>query len=123
MVGEQLIRAATILSAAMLVGLVTPAGAEETAGSVSGVEAYVAQVSELSVDPAYGDYLSSQCTSCHGTNEAGGIPDIQGQPTEAIIAALYEYKTELRENAVMRSVASALSDEDVAALAAHFSGQ
>ncbi|AZN71038.1 hypothetical protein D5400_06890 [Georhizobium profundi] len=118
-----MVKAFITLAAAMLAGLPVPAGAEEKAGAAADVEAYVQRVSELAVDPAYGDYLSSQCTSCHGANAAGGIPAIQGQPAEAIIAALFEYKTELRENAVMRSVASALSDEDVAALSAHFSQQ
>lgn len=118
-----MVKAVITFAAAMLAGLLIPAGAEEEAGAAADVEAYVERVSGLAVDPAYGDYLSSQCTSCHGANAAGGIPAIQGQPAEAIIAALYEYKTEVRENAVMRSVASALSDEDVAALSAHFSQQ
>lgn len=73
-------------------------------------------------DPAYGEYLSTQCVTCHRNPGAtdGGIPPIVGLPPAAFVDALRAYKTGERDNQVMRSVTSALGDEEIAALAAYF---
>jgi cytochrome c len=72
-------------------------------------------------DVEYGEYLSSECTTCHqrsGANE--GIPGIVGWPEEDFIVAMHAYKEQLRPHEVMRSIASRLGDEEIAALAAYF---
>jgi len=72
-------------------------------------------------DPAYGAYLSSQCTSCHRRDgEASTIPDIVGWPEDAFVAVMRAYKTKTREHATMQTIASALGDDELAALAAYF---
>jgi len=72
-------------------------------------------------DVALGEYLSGQCTTCHqlsGTDK--GIPSIVGWDEASFAAVMGSYKSKERENKVMQNIASSLSDEDVAALAAYF---
>ena len=70
---------------------------------------------------AYGEYLSSQCVTCHQASGADkGIPSITGWDSEAFIAVMNSYKTKERENKVMINVTTVLSDEEIAALAAYF---
>ena len=80
-----------------------------------------ASAAALQGDPEYGQYLSGECVTCHSSSGADkGIPAIIGWPKENFIDALYQYKQELRENPVMRTVAKRLGDEEMAALAAYF---
>ncbi len=77
----------------------------------------------LQGDSAYGEYLSSECTTCHqrdGSNQ--GIPSITNWPTENFVVAMHAYKQQLRPHPVMQMLASRLSDEEIAALAAYFGG-
>ena len=73
-------------------------------------------------DPEYGAYLAGECTTCHrGGGAAEGIPSITGWPHDDFVIALQAYKHGKREHPVMQLVAGRLSDEEIAALAAHFS--
>jgi cytochrome c len=72
-------------------------------------------------DPAYGEYLAGECTTCHQADgEDKGIPSITGWPEEDFVVALHAYKQQYRPHQVMRLIAGALSDEEIAALAAYF---
>ena len=72
-------------------------------------------------DPEYGAYLAGECTTCHRTDGADeGIPSIAGWPADDFVIALHAYKRGTRVHAVMQMVAGRLSDEEIAALAAHF---
>jgi len=72
-------------------------------------------------DPAYGQYLSGECTTCHQADgSAQGIPAIVGWPTEDFVLAMHAYKRKIRPHPVMQMMASRLSDEEIAALAAYF---
>ena len=85
-------------------------------------------VLSIQPDTEYGAYLASECLTCHvsaksgGTNDAS-IPLIHGKSSEIVIQALLEYRAEIRDNQIMRSVASRLSDDEIAALSAWFSQQ
>ena len=72
-------------------------------------------------DPEYGAYLAGECTTCHrpGGGEEG-IPSITGWPSEDFVIALHAYKRGKRVHPAMQMVAGRLSDEEIAALAAHF---
>jgi len=75
----------------------------------------------LKGDPEYGEYLASECQTCHqadGSND--GIPGISGWPTEDFIVAMFAYKEKLRPHPVMQMMAGRLSGEEIAALAAYF---
>ena len=72
-------------------------------------------------DPEYGAYLAGECITCHrGDGAAEGIPSITGWPHDDFVIALQAYKHGKREHPVMQLVAGRLSDEEIAALAAHF---
>ncbi len=74
-------------------------------------------------DPEYGAWLASECTTCHraGGSEQG-IPSITGWPLDDFVIALHAYKRGMRVHPVMQLVTGRLSDEEIAALAAHFRG-
>jgi cytochrome c553 len=76
-------------------------------------------------DKALGEYLSSECTSCHQISgrSAGSIPPIIGWPEEQFIAVLEAYGRKERENQVMQTIAARMSRDDMAALAAYFGAQ
>ncbi|MCB1508637.1 MAG: c-type cytochrome [Hyphomicrobiaceae bacterium] len=79
------------------------------------------EVLAIQGDPEYGEYLASECTTCHqrsGANE--GIPSITNWPEEYFVLALHAYRSGLRPHPVMQMVTARLSDEEIAALAAYF---
>jgi cytochrome c len=79
------------------------------------------EVLALAGDPAWGEYLSAECTACHrrdGTD--AGIPAITGWPAGAFVRAMHAYRQKLRPHPVMQMMAGRLSDAEIAALAAHF---
>lgn len=72
-------------------------------------------------DPEYGEYLATECTTCHQVDgEYDGIPVITGWVTEDFVIAMHAYKREIRPHPVMQMMAGRLSDEEIAALAAYF---
>lgn len=77
----------------------------------------------LQGDPEYGEYLSSECLTCHQSDgSADGIPSITRWPEEDFVIAMHAYKRKLRPHPVMQMMAGRLSDEEIAALAAYFKG-
>ena len=69
----------------------------------------------------YGQYLSSQCSTCHRLNAyEGAIPPLGHLPQDYFIVAMREYKSGRRSNPAMVSVANALSDEEIEALAVYY---
>lgn len=75
----------------------------------------------LKGDPEYGEYLSSECLTCHRSDgTAEGIPSITRWPEEDFVVAMHAYKEQLRPHPVMQMMAARLNDEEIAALAAYF---
>lgn len=75
----------------------------------------------LDGDAEYGEYLASECVTCHQiSGRADGIPSIVGWPKEPFIRALFEYKTNVRSHQVMQNMTVSLGNEEIAALAAYF---
>lgn len=75
----------------------------------------------LEGDPEYGEYLSSECTTCHQTSGGNdGIPSIVLWPEEDFVIAMHAYKNKDRPNPVMQMMAGRLNAEEIAALAAYF---
>lgn len=75
-------------------------------------------------DAAFGEYLSGTCVTCHQASgrSTGGIPPIVAWPEDQFVAVMNSYRSKDRENQVMRTIAAALTDEEIAALAAYFGG-
>ena len=77
----------------------------------------------LDGDTAFGEYLSTECVTCHqATGADEGIPSITGWPRDDFVVAMHAYKAEARPHPVMRMIAGRLSDEEIASLAAYFEG-
>ncbi len=75
----------------------------------------------LEGDPAYGEYLATECLTCHQADGGSdGIPSITLWPEEDFVIAMHAYKEKLRPHPVMQMMAGRLSDEEIAALAAYF---
>ena len=72
-------------------------------------------------DRALGQYLSSECVTCHQiTGRYEGIPPIVGWPKTIFIEIMDEYRAKKRANPIMQTIAVRLSEEEIAALAAYF---
>ncbi len=80
----------------------------------------------LAADPAAGEKLAETCLGCHGIPDQVNVyptykvPKIGGQHAQYLIAALTAYKNKTRAHATMHANASALSDTDIADIAAYF---
>lgn len=77
-------------------------------------------------DAAAGQGKSAICAGCHGmdgNSATGQFPKLAGQNAKYIYKQLQDFKAMRRANPLMLGVASQLSDQDMADLAAHFSQQ
>lgn len=75
----------------------------------------------LQGDPEYGEYLATECLTCHQADGAAdGIPSITLWPEEDFVIAMHSYKNKLRPHPVMQMMAGRLSNEEIAALATYF---
>jgi cytochrome c553 len=74
-------------------------------------------------DAAAGKDKAAACAMCHGPNGEGTpvAPKIAGKDAGAIVAALGDYKSGKKDNAMMKGQAAGLSDADMANLAAYYS--
>jgi len=80
-----------------------------------------ADILAIDGDIAWGEYLSSECTTCHQASGANdGIPNIIGWDTDPFVTAMHAYREKARENPVMQLVTGRLSNDEIAALAAYF---
>lgn len=72
-------------------------------------------------DRALGEYLSSECVTCHQlSGRYQGIPPIVGWPEASFVEIMNEYREKQRDNPVMQTIAGKFSSDDIAALAAYF---
>jgi cytochrome c553 len=72
-------------------------------------------------DRALGEYLSSECVTCHQiTGKHEGIPPIIGWPESSFVEIMDEYRSKKRSNPVMQTIAGRFSNDEIAALAAYF---
>lgn len=80
-------------------------------------------------DPARGRDLANTCLGCHGipgyknAYPNYSVPKLEGQHPEYIVLALQGYRSGERSHLTMHSQASSLSDQDMADIAAYFSGK
>lgn len=72
-------------------------------------------------DAEYGEYLSSECKTCHQEDGGDdGIPSIVFWPEDDFVIAMHAYKNKQRPHPVMQMIAGRLNDEEIASLAAYF---
>lgn len=75
---------------------------------------------------ARGAQLSASCQGCHGAGGVSmnpGTPRLAGQVPGYVRFQLAAFRAKLRPGPVMQQVASRLSDQDIADLAAYFASQ
>ena len=72
----------------------------------------------------------AMCQGCHGIDgyrmafpEVYSVPKLGGQHPAYIIKALQAYKAGARNNVTMHAIASQLTEQDMATLAAYYGGQ
>ena len=78
-------------------------------------------------NPDAGKHKNSMCAGCHGIDmyrtafpEVYSVPKLGGQHADYIVSALKEYKSGARSHPSMRAVASSLTEQDMADLAAYY---
>lgn len=70
----------------------------------------------------YGAYLSSACVTCHRAGASDNrIPSLAGRSREDILTALAAFKSGARASPVMQDIAAHLADDEMVALATHYS--
>jgi len=69
-----------------------------------------------------GATLALNCTMCHGAQGMSGssAPNLAGQYPEVVIKQLQDYKSAHRASPIMEALATRLSDQDIADLAAYY---
>ena len=76
-------------------------------------------------DTARGATLAGDCAACHGpagVSVSGEFPNLAAQKEKYLAAQLTAFREGKRTNALMNPIASGLTDDDIADLAAHFAG-
>ncbi|WP_394780168.1 c-type cytochrome [Undibacterium sp.] len=69
--------------------------------------------------------LAASCAGCHGTAGVvvgNSLPPLAGQSSAAIIASMQAFKSGSRPSTLMQQLAKGYTDEQVALIAAYFSG-
>ena len=101
-----------------VIGL-TLASAAVAADSSASAVAYVGNADQ-------GRAKSASCAACHGSDgnsATADYPKLSGQHGTYLESTLKAYRDGSRANAIMAGMAAALSDEDIADLAAYYSQQ
>jgi cytochrome c553 len=113
----------------MTLAALSAASFAQTAAPVSAAPA----TSTTAVTPAVGDAKAGRqkavaiCSGCHGVTgtktafpEVYHVPKIGGQSAAYIVSALKAYRSGERYNQTMKGLASALTEKDVADIAAYY---
>jgi cytochrome c len=81
-----------------------------------------AELAAMQGDPAYGEFLASECASCHvsGRAASSGVPQIDNLTSDEMMLALVQYRLGARDNSTMVSIAQTLGDLEIASLVAYF---
>lgn len=80
-----------------------------------------ADVLAMEGDRAYGEYLASDCLSCHNrAAEDTGMATIYGRVRSEFLTLMYQYQARAIGSDTMQLYAANLSGEEMAALAAYF---
>ena len=73
-------------------------------------------------DIAAGKAKAGACAGCHGANGEGKAPNpaLAGKAQDGFVQAMQDYKSGKRNNPIMKTFATPLSDQDMANLAAYY---
>lgn len=79
----------------------------------------------LAGDAAAGKAKAASCNACHGANGISAVPtypNLAGQKEAYLLKQMKAFKDGSRKDPTMNAMAAPLSDEDMANIAAHYSG-
>jgi cytochrome c553 len=89
---------------------------------------FVVSAQDIKGDAKAGETKNAMCIGCHGIKgyqasfpEVYKVPMISGQSSGYLISALTAYRKGERKHPTMRAIATSLTDQDIADLAAHYS--
>ncbi len=72
-------------------------------------------------------YLAGNCANCHGTDGrsagGGGMPGLSGLSPAYFVEQMKAFRDGTRKATIMNQLAKGYTDEQIATLAAYFSGQ
>jgi cytochrome c553 len=90
--------------------------------SVGTISLLAISVAQGAGDAAAGKEKAAACAACHGANGKGVSPNpgLVGKSEDELLQAMKDYKSGKRANAVMKGMVAALSDQDMANLAAYY---
>ena len=73
-------------------------------------------------DAQAGKGKAAACAACHGAGGqgVGSNPPLAGKSEAQLVQALKDYKSGKRDNAIMKGMASSLSDQDMENVAAYY---
>lgn len=115
-------------AACILAMAASPAMAQSAAKSAA--PAAPAAPAPVVGDAAAGAKKNSMCIGCHGIPEyktafptVYRVPKISGQNEKYLVVALQAYRSGERNHPSMRGIATSLSDQDIADLAAYYASQ
>ncbi|ARU58800.1 MAG: c-type cytochrome [Pseudomonadales bacterium] len=103
-------------------------GMQKLVVAMAGALALSAPMMSVAGDAAAGKAKAAVCAACHGSNGKAQIPtypNLAGQNEQYLVVALKAYRAKERSGgqaAIMQGQAAALSDTDIANLAAYYSG-
>jgi len=86
----------------------------------------VADSNPIRGNASAGKKKSVACVACHGPDGNGPIPlypRLAGQYEDYLLKTLQDYKTNKRNNSVMKGIVLPLTEQDIADLAAYFASQ
>ena len=115
-----MIRAALVVLGAASLGGATLGGVVLALGALA-----AGALAEVTGDRETGRQLAGQCRTCHGLDGYALVPiapHIGGEPASYLRAQLTAFRDGSREHEIMSLVAGALSDEEIAGLAAWYAG-
>jgi cytochrome c553 len=79
-------------------------------------------IAQAAGDAQAGKAKVTACAGCHGANGEGKSPNpaLAGKSEDELAQALKDYKSGKRANAIMKTFAAPLSDQDIANIAAYY---
>ncbi len=80
----------------------------------------------MAADAALGKAKAAGCSGCHGLNGMSNnpmYPNLAGQKDAYLAKALKDYRDGNRKDPMMEGMAKALTDDDIANIAAFYSSQ
>lgn len=120
--GTKIVRRGLMVAVFLNFIFMTAGQQTQAGGASSEVAGKSSSDADIKVDLEYGEYLASDCTSCHSLYVGRDrIVALAGLPKDYLVDALVAYRAGERDNDAMTTVAKSLTDTDIQAIAGYLS--